>query len=68
MAFPSLGNYHHVVSVSIDFPNSKRDASFHCIAYDDYPRADWNSLRDHLTDAPWLSIFKLGVSAAASEF
>ena len=36
MGFPSLGNADHVVlSVSIDFPsNSKRDAPFHCIAYD----------------------------------
>ena len=40
MAFPSLGNFDHVVSVSIDFPiNSKQDASFHCIAFD-YSRAD----------------------------
>ena len=33
-AFPSLGNFDHVVdSVSIDFPsNSKRDTPFHRIA------------------------------------
>ena len=41
MAFPLLENSDHVVvSVSIDFPsNSKRDAPFHCIAYD-YSCAD----------------------------
>ena len=54
MAFPPLGNSDHVVvSVSIDFPtNSQQDVPFHRIAYD-YSRAD---------------IFKLGASAAASEF
>ena len=41
MAFPPLGSSDHVVvSVFIDFPlNSKRDAPFHCVAYD-YSRAD----------------------------
>ena len=36
IAFPALGNSDHlVVSVSINFPsNSKRDALFHHIAYD----------------------------------
>ena len=36
MVFPPLGNSDHIViSVSIAFPsNSKRDAPFHCIAYD----------------------------------
>ena len=69
IAFPSLGNSDHVVvSVSIDFPsNSKWDALFHRIAYD-YSCADWDSLRDHLRDVPWQDIFKLGASAAASEF
>ena len=69
MAFPPLGNSDHiVVSVSIDFPtNSKQDTLFHHIAYD-YSRADWDGLRDHLRDAPWEDIFKLGASVAASEF
>ena len=69
MAFPPLGNSDHVVvSVSIDFPlNSQQDAPFHCIAYD-YSRADWDGLCDHLRDVPWEDIFKLGASAAASEF
>ena len=69
MAFPPLGiSDHVVVSVSIDFPtNSQQDAPFHRIAYD-YSRADWNGLRDHLRDVPWEDIFKLGASAAASEF
>ena len=54
ITFPPLGNSDHVVvSVSIDFPtNSQQDVPFHRIAYD-YSRAD---------------IFKLGASAAASEF
>ena len=30
--------------------------------------ADWNGLHDHLRDVPWEDIFKLGASAAASEF
>ena len=69
MAFPPLENSDHVVvSVSIDFSSdSKRNAPFHHIAYD-YSRADWDSLHDHLRDAPWEDIFKLGVSAAASEY
>ena len=69
MAFPPLGNSDHVVvSVSIDFPtNSQQDAPFHRIAYYNSP-ADWDGLRDHLRDVPWEDIFKLGASAAASEF
>ena len=69
MAFPPLGNSDHiVVSVSIDFPtNSQQDAPFHRITYD-YSRADWDGLRDQLKDVPWEDIFKLGASAAASEF
>ena len=49
MGSPSLGNSDHVVSVSIDFP--KRNASFHCLAYD-YSCADWDGLFDHLRDVP----------------
>ena len=69
MAFPPLGNSGHVVvSVFIDLPiNSQRDAPFHRITYD-YSRADWDGLCDHLRDVPWEDIFKLGASAAASEF
>ena len=65
MALLPLRNSDHVVvSVSIDFPlYSQRDASFHCIAYD-----DWDGLRDHLRDASWEDMFKLSASAAASEF
>ena len=33
-----------------------------------YSHPDWNGLRDHLRDVPWENIFKLGASAAASEF
>ena len=69
MAFPPLGNSDHVVvSVAIDFPtNSQQDAPFHRIPYD-YSCADWDGLRDHLRDVPLEDIFKLGASAAASEF
>ena len=69
MAFPPLGNSGHVVvSVSIDFPsNSQQDAPFHCITYD-YSCADWDGLRDRLRDVRWEDIFKLGASAAASEY
>ena len=59
-ASPPLENsYHVVVSVSIDSPSySKRDAPFHCIAYD-YSRADWDGVHDHLRDVPWKDKFKL---------
>ena len=69
MDFLPLGNSDHVfVSVSIYLPtNSQRDAPFHRIAHD-YSRADWDGLRDHLRGVPWKDIFKLGASAAASEF
>ena len=69
MANPPLGNSDHVVvSVSIDFPtNSQQDAPFHRMTYD-YSRADWDGLRDHLRNVPWEDIFKLGASAAATEF
>ena len=57
-----------VVPVSIDFPsNSQQYALFHCITYD-YSHADLDCLHDHLRDVPWEDIFKLGASAAASEF
>ena len=54
MAFPSLGNFDHVVvSVSIDFPiNPNQDTLFHPVVYD-YFHADWDGLRDHLRDVPW---------------
>ena len=68
MAFPSLGNSDHVVSVCIDFPsNSQGDTLFHHIAYD-YSHADCDGLHDHLRDVPWVDDFKLGASVAASEF
>ena len=57
MAFPWLGiSDHNVVSASIDFPsNSQRDALFHRVASDYFP-ADWDGLRDHLRDVPWIMI------------
>ena len=68
MAFRPLGNSDHVVvSVSIDFPtNSQQDIPFHRIAYD--YSVVWDGLRDHWRDVPWEDIFKLGASAASSEF
>ena len=63
-----MRNSDHVASVSIDFPsNSQQDALFHCIAFD-YSQTYWDGLCDHLRDVPWEDIFKLGASAAASEF
>ena len=69
MAFPPLGNFDHViVLVSIGFPsNSQGDAPFHRIAYG-YSCSDWDDLQDHLRDVPREDIFKLGASAASSEF
>ena len=68
MALLSLGNHDHVlVSVSIDFPsNSKRDAPFPHT--DDNFRAGWGDLHNHLRDVSWKDIFKLGTSAAGTEF
>ena len=68
MAFLPLGNSDHiVVSDSIDFPSySQWDALFHRIAY--YSHAGWDGLCDHLGDIPWVDIFKLSTSAAASAF
>ena len=58
----------HVVSISIDFPSKpNKDAHFHRTAYD-YSRANYDGRRDHLRDAQWEDIFKLGASAAAAEF
>ena len=56
--FPSLGNFDHVVSVSINFPSkSERDAHFNRTAYE-YSCADWDDFRDHLRNVPWDCIFK----------
>ena len=63
-----MGKSDHIILVPIDFPsNSQWDALFHRIAYD-YSHADWDGLHDHLRDVPWEDIFKLGASAATSEF
>ena len=69
MAFPALGNSDNVAnSVSIDLlTNWKLDALFHCTACG-YSRADWDGLHDHLKDVPWEDIFRLGASAATSDF
>ena len=69
MAFPPLENSDHVVvSVSIDLPsNSQRDVPFHRIS-NVYSNADWDGLRDDLRDVSWEDIFKLGDSAATTEF
>ena len=70
MAFPPLRNSsdHVVLSVSIHFlSNLQQDALFHHITYD-YSCADWDGCCNHLRYVPWEDIFKLSVSAAASEF
>ena len=66
---PPFGNSDHiVVSVSIDFPSSsQQDALLHCIAYG-YSCADWEGLRDHLTNGTWNDIFKLSAPNAARKF
>ena len=65
--FPSVRN-HVFLSNSIEYPlNTQRDSPFHRIP-DDYSRADWEGLREHLRDASWEHIFKFSASAAASEF
>ena len=69
MAFPPFKNSDHVfVLVYIDFSgNSQWDVLFNCIAYD-YSCADWDGLRDHLSDASSEDVFELSASGAASEF
>ena len=49
------------------FPLTFHHIHINCIAYV-YSCADWDCLCDHLRDVPWEDIFKLGASAAASEF
>ena len=68
MVFFPLENSDVVVSLSIDFPsNLQQDPLLHQITYGG-SRADWDGLHDHVRDAPWEDIFKLGASATASEF
>ena len=69
MAFPPFKNSDHVfVLAYIDFSgNSQWDVLFNCIAYD-YSCADWDGLRDHLSDALSEDVFELSASGAASEF
>ena len=38
------------------------------VSVSDYFCVDWDGLQDQLRDVPWEDIFKLGASAAASEF
>ena len=38
------------------------------VSLHDYSCTDWDGLCDHLRDVPWEDIFKLGASAAASEW
>ena len=47
--------------------NSKGGAPFHCKGCD-YTSADWGSPPDYLRDVPWKTVFKLGFSAASTEF
>ena len=60
MTLPPLENSDHVVVlVSINFQSNY---NLLCSS------ADWDGLRDHLRDAPWEDIFKLGAPAPAREF
>ena len=66
MAFPPFENS-DIVSVSIDFlSNSNRMPLF--ITSFDYSHVDQDGFQDHLRDIPWVDIFKLDASAAATEF
>ena len=70
VAFPPLGNFDHVVvSVSIDFPsNSQWDGRFHCM-HNFWLFSCWLGWSSwSLRNFPLEDIFKLGASAAASEF
>ena len=53
--------------LSIDWGNSDHAVVSDSIPHD-YPPADWDGLHDHFRDVPCEDIFKLGASAAASEF
>ena len=52
--------------LSIDSPSNWKEAALF-IAWNNYSRADWDDLRNHLKDISREVIFKLGASAAASE-
>ena len=64
---------HWVISITflfqfpLTFCQTQWDVHFHCIAYD-YSWTDWDDLHDQLRDVPREDIFKVGASAAASEF
>ena len=56
---PPLGKSDHMAgSVDVKFVvNSTNEHPYHRTVYS-YSKADWDGLRDHLRDVPWLDIFK----------
>ena len=60
--FPSIRQFWSHCSLSFHWLSIKFTTGF------DYSHADWEHLCDHLRDVPWEDIFKLGASAAATEF
>ena len=65
---PPLGRSDHmVVSVDVKFVvKSTNEHPYHRTVYS-YSKADWDGLRDHLRDVPWLDIFKHDATFAAKE-
>ena len=45
---------------------STNEHPYHCTVYS-YSKVDWDKMRDHLRDVPWLDIFKPDVTYAAKE-
>ena len=66
MAFPPLENS-DIVSVSIDFLSNSNTMPLLITPFD-YSHVDQDGFQDHLRDVPWVEIFELGASAAATEF
>ena len=68
--FPSIGKFWSCCCLSfhqLSIKFTRQDALFHQVAYD-YSHPDWDSLCDHLRGVPWEDTYKLGTSAAVSEF
>ena len=65
---PPLGESDHmVVSVDVKFVvKSTNEHPYHRTVYS-YSKADWDGLRDHLRDVPWLDIFKHDTTYVAKE-
>ena len=68
ISHPPLGKSDHmVVGVDVNFVvKSANEHPYHRTVYS-YCKADWDGLRDHLRDVPWLDIFKHNATFAAKE-